>query len=460
MHNNKLLLQILFLCFWLSGSYAQEVSFTLPQAITYALENHPSLKDASLDGKNAEWQYKEALSIGMPHINGNLDYTYYYQVPITPTADFITPIVSEAITGQPYTGETQYFELAFLQKNQLTAGIRGEVLVFDGNFLKGLKASKLFIDLAKKQIQLNEQDIKQNVVRAYHNVLIGQRNIEIIDNNAANIENILRETQTLYENGFVEELDVDRLRLSFENLITEREKLLQVIEVGYNVLKFQMGYPINQSIKVEEDLEQLMNTMLLIDEGLADQIDYSARPEHRLLVDAIELDYADLDRIKQGYIPSVSASAGYNQSLQRNNLFDGSETGFLANGNVALKARIPIYDGGYTKAKIQQKLIEIEKREISLSEFDRGMQLQIYNAMTQYSNAKKSLESAKKSLELNEKIFNKTQIKYREGVGSSIEVSQAEGSLYQSQANYINALYDVLTTRTELSIASGELLKK
>ena len=214
----------------------------------------------------------------------------------------------------------------------------------------------------------------------------------------------------------------------------------------------------NEPIEVTDDLEMVVD-LINLDVTQKDQIDYAGRPEHRLLVKAIELDQADLDRIKQGYKPSVTGFAGYGQNLQRNNLFSESETGFLPNGSIGLRARIPIYDGGLTKSKIQQKKIEIEKRQIELSEFDRAMTLQVISAETQYQNARRSLENAKKSMALNEKIHSKTQIKYKEGVGSSVEVTQAEASLYLAQANYINALYDVASSKTELDIATGQILK-
>ncbi len=442
----------------LSYGLGAQATFSLSEAIDYALEHHPSLHVADLDEQTAEWQYKEVLATGMPKVNGNLDYTYYYKVPVTPTEDFITPLVTEAITGMPYTGEPEYFEFAFLQKNQLNVGLSGDFLIFDGNFLKGLKASKLFIDLSKKQVNLTKQDIIQNVAKAYQNVLIAERNVNILENNINNISKALRETTLIYENGFAEELDVDRLKLSLENLEFEKKKLEQVIAVSYNVLKYQMAYPIHEELSVTEELETVVD-LILLDGESSGEIDFTQRPEHNILMETIELNKADLERIKQAYLPTVTGNIGYAQVLQRNNLFDSEAVGFLGNGSVGIRTRIPIYDGGMTKAKIAQKKIEIEKIENDLSEFDRGMKLQIYNAEAQYENAKLSLENAKRSLALNEKIYDKTQIKYREGVGSSVEVTQAEASLYQAQANYINALYDLLTSKTELDIATGEILK-
>lgn len=449
----------------LSNLSAQgQEKFSLSKAIDYALAHHYTLKVSELEEQNAHWQYKEALSIGMPNFKGNLDYTYYYQRPVQPTEDFLSPAVygilfQEEVIQPRDLGTPETFEFAFVRKNNLSLSLSGEVLVFDGNFLKGLKAAKLFMNLAAKQIELSQQDIIHNVTRAYQSTQVAERNINIVQNNIDNVTSSLKEAQEIYINGFIEELDVDRLKLSLENLNREREKLLQLIEINYNILKYQMAYPLDKPIEITDPMEETVEQMILDPQQFISNIDPSKRPEHNLLVDAIELDYADLERIKQGYIPSVSAVVSYGQNLQRDGLFNGNEAGFLGNGTIGLRARIPIYDGGFTKSKIEQKKIEIEKRTIELEEFDRGMKVQAINAYRNFENAKTSLESAKRALALNEKIYNKATIKYNEGVGSSVEVTQAQASLFQSQAQYINSLYDLLTSKTELDIATGDILQ-
>lgn len=458
--------QIIYIIIFFSvnaPSYCQDL-MSLPEAINYALEHHSSLKVSELESENAKWQYKEALSIGMPNIKGNINYTYYYKRPVTPTEDFISPAIygvlfQEQVIQPRELGDPETFEFSFVRKNDLSLSLSGEVLAFDGNFLKGLKAAKMFIDLANKQIELTKQDIVHNVTRAYQAVLVAERNKSIIQSNINNITTSLEEAEIIYANGFIEELDVDRLKLSLANLNIEKEKLKQVIDISYNVLKYQMAFPLERGLIVSDQLETTVEKMIIDPIEYMEEIDPAKRPEHNILVDAIALDHADLARIKQGYIPSISAVVGYGQSLQRDNLFSSTESGFLSNGTIGLRARIPIYDGGFTKSKIQQKKIEIDKRNIELKEFDRAMKLQVTNAYRNFENAKLSLDAAKKVLELNEKIFDKAQIKYNEGVGSSVELTQAESSLYQSQAQYINALYDLLTTKTEIDIATGEILK-
>lgn len=457
------IITIILLIGLVHSGYSQQL-YSLTDAIDYALSHHESLKVSDLDAELAKWQYKEAKSIGLPNIKGNANYTFYYKRPVQPTEDFISPAVyavlfQEQVLETRDLGDPDIFEFSFVRKNDLSLSLSGEVLVFDGNFLKGLKAARLFMDLAKKQKELTQQDIIHNVTRAYQSVQVAERNKSIIQDNINNVNTALRGATITYENGFIEELDVDRLKLSLENLKIEMEKLKQLIDISYNVLKFQMAYPIEDGLIVSEELESTVEMLIMDPEEYIAEIDPSQRPEHNLLIDAISLDHADLVRIKQGYLPSVSAIASYGQSLQRDGLFDGSEAGFLANGTVGLRARIPIYDGGFTKSKIEQKMIDIEKKNIELSEFDRAMKLQVINAQGNFENAKRSLEASKKVLELNQKIYDKSLIKYQEGVGSSVEVVQAESSLYQSQGQYISALYDLLTTKTEIDIATGEILK-
>jgi outer membrane protein TolC len=455
---------VLFLLIITGFALRAQERFSLADAIDYALENHNAMRVATLNGEQAYWQFREAKAIGMPQLTAKVNYTYYYKRPVVPTQDFLTPAIfgilfDENIIEPRELGEPAFFDFGFIRRNQLFFGLSADALVFDGNYLKGLKVAKKFINLAKNRAILSEQQIRQQVIRAYQNVLVAERNVSIIEQNISNITRLLTETRAMYENGFVEELDVDRLVLSLDNLNTEKEKLSSLIEVGYNVLKYEMAYPMNEAIKVTDNLEDVVNTILLEVPLGRDSAAQYERPEIFLLEEAIDLDKADLDRIRQGYVPSISANISYDQSLQRDEFFNGNESGLIESGSIGLKANIPIYDGGDTKSKLEIKKIVLSKREYELEETRRAIHLQISNALTNFDNARSALNRSVKALELNEKIYDKTNIKYREGVGSSVELTQAEASLHQSQASYINALYELLVSKTDLDIATGAILK-
>jgi len=284
--------------------------------------------------------------------------------------------------------------------------------------------------------------------------LIAEKNVEIVQNNINNVEKILLETQQIYENGFVEQLDVDRINLTLENLKIEREKVDQIIELSKNGLKFQMAYPLDEEINVLGELEE---ALALITLDASENMDITKRPEYEVFNQAIALDKMDEHRLKKAWLPSLNLSARVQESLQRDDLFDGTEAGLLPSGNVALGLKFSIFDGNLRKSQLQRTRIRLQKNEIDFDEFQRGMQIQVQNAKIGFDNAVNTMQNLKRALELNQKIYDTTLIKYKEGVGSSIEVNLAESAYFKAQADYINAIYDVILNKVELDVAHGNI---
>jgi len=244
---------IILIIFLILGYFSNaQQSFTLDEAVAYGLENQNSLKISDIEVVNAEKDINEFRSIGMPKVSGGIDYNYYYYIPKQPVDDFIAPTVYGilAAEGLPTTTQTppQTFELAFVQPQQLNLGLNANMLVFDGAYLYGLKAAKLYRDLVKKQKEASIEEIKTNVTKAYLSILIAMENENTLVDNIATLEKSLTEVKAMYEAGFMESLDVDRLQLSYNNLTTQLENVQGLIELSYNLLKFQMGYPIDENI--------------------------------------------------------------------------------------------------------------------------------------------------------------------------------------------------------------------
>lgn len=454
---------IILSIFMMSNLGLSQNSFTLDEAIDYAMKNSNSLKLKKIDILEADQSIKELKSRGMPTVNGSLGYQYFPAVPQQPLEDFISPIVigvlNNTVTQQmPIPiGDPTFFEVSFAQKHNVAASIDARALVFDGSYLAAVKAARLYKDFVETGVAVSEQEIRNNVTKAYMNVLILEINKETIEKNIASLEKSLFETRELYKEGFVEELDVDRLVLSLSNLNTEKGKLLQVENLSKNLLKFQMDYPMNDPIELAEDLETIIEKSKIDEVNLEDEYDISQRPEHIQIRKGMELQDIQLESVKKSNWPSLSAFANAGETLARNELFNNDLPGWLPSVVLGLNVNIPIYDGGYRNSQIEKSKLATQKAMIQLSDFERAVDLQISNARLQYINAKASLESREQSLALAEKIFEKTQIKFREGVGSSIELTQAENALFNEQSQYINAMYELLTAKIDLEIALGKI---
>ena len=453
----KNLLLILLSISGIAQMRAQD-QFSLEEAIGYALTHHNEMKMNDLDYQSAEHTIKEFKSIAMPKVNGGLDYSYYLAVPQQPVQDFISPSVyqvlfAEEVIPERELGAPETFELAFVQPNVLTASIGANIQLFDGGYLYGLKAAKVYRDLVQKERLQSEQTIIANVTKAYMSILIAEKNKEVISQNIKVLEKSLSDITAIYESGFAESLDVDRLQLSLETLQTQVGNLDQLIQLSYNLLKFQMNYPIDNALQVSDNLESMVDKVVVDEVNMDAPVDVSNRAEFGVIEVGQQLNEINLKRTKAGYLPTANAFLNLQESLQRRNLFDNNEVGWLPTAVVGVSIKAPIYDGGMKSAQMENIKVDMERTDLQKQDLTRVIQLQARNAQLSIINAKNTVANTKKNLELSQKIYDKSRIKFTEGVGSSIEVTQAESDLYQAQANYINALYDLLNAKTDYNLA-------
>ena len=438
-------------------------SYTLEEAIDYAIENNANMKMAMMDVDRAEASLAEFKSAGLPQVNASVDYNYYFFTPVNPIQDFLTPaiygVLLEEFPNQvtPPPGEPDILEFTFFNKHNLSANVNGSMLLFDGSYLTGLKAAKLFRELTRKKIDTAEEQVRTQVTKAYMNILIAEENENILSKNLKNIDASLTQAQAFYETGFMESLDVDRVALSKKTVETELEKIKAFIDVTYDLLKFQMNYPLSQDLSISEDLESLVSLISAeVDTDYAD-IDYNRKAQYEEIRMGRQLNELNVERFEKGYLPSVMARAGVTEQLQRNNLFDSNEAGWLPTVFAGLSVNVPITDGKRKKSLIQQAEIDLKKIDVQLAEFERGMDMQVQNSLNNFETARKTLLNRKESLDIVQRIYDKTLIKFKEGVGSSLEVTQAENQLFSAQGQYTTALYELLTTKTDLDIALGKL---
>jgi len=460
----------------LAGSLAaqqQARQFTLEEAIDYALQENMSIKNAQIEIADAEQQIVERRSSGLPQLSGSANFQRYLAVPRQPLPegfdifgifgqalavdlfDQLSPMtqaaVTEAFAGNG-GGDTGEEGIAFFLKNNFTAALNLDAMVFDGSFFVALQAAREYRKYTLRDFAATQREVRNQVTEAYLPVLLLQQNIELLDKNISNLDKLLFETKELYKSGFVEQLDIDRLDLSLANLKIERENLVRQKEVATDNLKYAMGYPVDETIVLADDLENMR--------AAADDVALAAaeanptqRPEYALLEQAITMNELNVKLNKAGYLPSLRAFGAVQQQYQGNDF----ETGFWAPSSfVGLNLSVPIFDGLQKRAKIQRAQLDLEKARNQKEDLSRAINLEVSNAKTNYLNARQRLDSQERNLGLAERIYETAQIKYREGVGSSLEVTQAEQSLYETQSNYMQALYDLILTQARLEIALGK----
>ncbi len=438
----KLIPFIIFIFYFHAN--AQE-SFSLEQAIQYGIEHNVEVKNANLGIQDAEAQIIERRAIGIPQVNGALKFDHYPQVPKQALPEAFTFAFRDSTGSLPPDFET---EISFLLKNNFTASLTASSLLFDGSYMTGLKAAKLFKQYVQADLRSKEKAARDAVMEAYLPSLLITESLITLDKNIENLTTVLFETKEIFKAGFAEQLDVDRLELSLANLKSEKDKLERQKNVTLNFLKMAMNYPLEDEIKLDDDITTLL--VEATDQELVDQIDVERRPEIEVANLGLELSTLNVELNERGRWPSLAAYGSYQYQYQGNNLSNGFWAPTFVLG---AQLNVPIFDGMMTKAKVERAKIALETSENQKEQMVSFIKLEILNARTNYLNAKITVSDQENNLALAERIYNTTKIKYKEGVGSSLEVTQAEQALYQTQQNHIQAKYELLIAKIALEKA-------
>ncbi|MBK6860187.1 MAG: TolC family protein [Saprospiraceae bacterium] len=437
-------------------------SLSLKEAIEYAKINNQHLNIQKLNIKDVEGQLKEYYAIGLPKLSGSVSYNYFLKLPTSIFPNFISPAIYDVLFDENLLPRRDIdagpgVPVQFGTKNNLTAGLEFSTLLFDGSFFVGLKAQRLYKDLIVKQINQTESEVKYNVTKAYLGALAIQENLKILTKNISNLQKVNSDLNEIYKSGLIEKLDVDRTELSLQNLNTEKEKLQRLANITINVLKFQINFPYEQELTLSETLNDLLNTSYLEIMDPSIQLNYNARPEYPVILQGLQLAEINIKRYKTAYLPSLYGFASIQESLQRNKLFDSKDNDWFPTSLVGLNLSVPIFDGFDKKGKIIRAKMLLDKTKLQQKEFESGAQLEFENARIQYLNASVTIESRKKTVTLAESIYNSSKIKFKEGVGSSLELSNAERDLYQAQANLLDAQINLIQAKVDLDKSMGKI---
>jgi outer membrane protein TolC len=416
-------------------------NFSLKEAIDYAQNHQSSILNASIDEEIAKNTVKRTIGIGLPQLNGNVNFQDFLKIP--------TNLLPGEIFGKPGTQIPAQFGVQY----QSSFGLELNQLLFDGSYLVGLQATKTYKELSNKNLKRSRIETAVGVTKAYYSVLVSNEQLSLLDANMERLKKSLNDTKALFANGFVEKIDVDRLTVLNNNLETERGNVIRLLELNMNLLKFQMGMNIQLKLVLKDSIGSLQVAEFLV---VKDTSSYQNRIEYSLLETQKKLNQLDLKRYKSLFLPSLSAFGSTSRSFQSNDFLNLIDRSFPAT-IIGFRLSVPLLSGGVKTYQVRNAKLEVLKTENNLINLRNGINLEVEQAQTVYRNGLKSLENQKRNMELAKEVLRVTKIKYEQGVGSSIEVTTAETSLKESQNNYINALYDLLINKVNVDRALGKI---
>ncbi len=456
---------------WSNGQSPVSTSFTLDQCITYALENTVEVKNARIDAQISEAKVRETTGLGLPQVDASVALQHnpklprFYQRYDAEQTGFFD------LSGIPgiQSGDVVAFPNVFQLPSNGSAGLTVNQLLFSSSYLIGLKAAGTYKELAYKQEQQTQTEVVEKVMKAYYAVIVNDERISLLDNNIARIDTLLATTTALNKNGFAEEIEVDRIQVQFNNLKTERLKTLNLQNLSLSLLKFQMNYPMEKPLEIEGDL-----TELKVDDKVFEEYqqgwDYNNRIEYKVLLTQRRLLELDIKNKFASSIPSLKGTYNYGYSTQSANIAGLFKTEsavpstdtfgpdkWYSYSSFGVTLDIPLFSGLQRSNKVQQARLELLKTQNSFNSLKQNIDLSIQQNTLTYQNSLETLKSQEGNIKLAEKIARVTKIKYEQGVGSNIEVIDAENALREAQVNYYNALYDALISKVDLDKAFAKL---
>ncbi|MCB0456657.1 MAG: TolC family protein [Flavobacteriaceae bacterium] len=422
-------------------TYSQEksYSFSLEEAVTFALDSNYTALNARRDIAKAIKKKWETTASGLPQIKANIGYNNNLKQPVT-------LIPAEFSGGEPGT----FSPVTFGTKQSANAVATLEQLIFDGSYLVGLQAAKAFLNYSENANEKTQLEVRKGVINAYGSVLLSEELVAIFKKNKETLDKNLFETRKIYENGLTEEENVEQLEITLLDIETNLNNAERMLTIAKQMFNTALGIDINAPVILTEKLDTLAQENIqlsTLNEGLSleNNIDY------KIAYNLTEQRSLEMKLEKSRALPRLSAFVNYGTQANSNSFtFLDSDQIWYQSSVLGVSMNIPLFSSGMRGARTQQARIALDQSKTQLEETVQNIKLQFDSAKSDYQFSIDKYENAKKNLALAERIESKNQIKFTEGLSTSFDLRQAQTQLYTAQQQYFQAMLDVINAKTQL----------
>lgn len=439
----KQILLITILSFVTITNAQEKTTLTLKDAIKYALENKAEAKKAKLKIENGEYQIQEIRSRALPQISANGSLTY-------------NPIIqTTVIDGAAFNAPGTTIQAAFGQKWTSTAGVSLTQALFDQAVFTGLRAAKTTREFYQINNQLTEEQVIERVANNYYQVYVLRQKLALAESNLKTTAKVRDIVQGQFDNGLAKRIDLDRMTVNLSNINTQKQQIINAVQLQENALKFYIGMPIDAQIDIPQSEFEVTPA------AFSEAPNVANRSEYLILKKQEELLVLQKKSVLAAYYPTLSLAASYNYIGQ------GPEMPWFAkpsNGvywsdfsSIGLNLKVPIFTGFGTKAKVNQADVELRTVQEDIKDTQLALDLDYKNAKTQIENSIITLQNQKENMRLADEILKNINNNYLQGLASLTDLLDAENASTEAQNNYTAAILDYKLAEIKLIKSKGEL---
>ena len=416
-------------------------TLTLEQAIEHAVKNNYSMLNANRDVDVAKKKKWETTTMGLPQINGSLNYQNTFE---------FTKQGAAANAFNPAANPNDIVLLAFGTKHVAIGNLTLSQLIFDGSYLVGLQSAKTYLQISENAKVKTGQEIREMVINSYGNVLLADESIKILENNKKILEKTFVDTKEIFKNGLIEEENVEQLQITLSTLTSSLENVKRQKRIALDMLKLLLGIDLESELIITDQLSVLtQNNIDLV--LLKKEFDAKNTIDYQIGKNLEKSKELMLKLEKSKALPSLAAQLnfGYNSFANQFDFLNATQK-WNNFSNVGIGLNVPIFSSLGRSSRTQQAKIALEQAKTNVTETEQKLKLQFEKAKSDYEFSIEQLATSKSNLNLAERIENKNQIKFKEGLSSSFDLTDAQRQLYSAQQSYLQAMLDVINKKATL----------
>jgi outer membrane protein TolC len=487
---------------------SQTIGLTLDEAIQIALINNYEVRSTRLDVENAAAQIREAWGQVMPQVDGTASYTRNL-VTANPFAgseagglfqsfgfiDWLAYNETARTDDDPSTQPLSFDEFMdrrqqgmaragvdiagssnpFAVDNQFLAGISVSQTLFSGSAFAAIRGAKQLRDINERGFDRQQQVVVDRVRQAFYQALLADEQERVAAQSVERTGATLVDVRRRVEQGVAPVFQRLSAEVELANLETQFVQSQSLAEGALDVLKMELGIPIEQPISIRGSLEaadigRLVNVS--VDDAVALAI--QNRPDLEQARLAIDLRRIDRSITTSQYLPSVSAFANLqyagnvpdSRTLTVSDpddpfLFSTQQRGLFASNywdpsvNVGLRLNWNIFNGFQTSSRVQQREVAIRRAELEFEQAYQAVAAEVQASLRNLEAARLRIQSQQANVARAELNYEYAASRLREGVATPLEAREASMQLDTSSLNYLQAVHDFLVAQSAFETAVG-----
>lgn len=408
----------------------------LPDCIQYALEHQPIIRQSLIDQEIADRTVRSTLAAWYPQLNSSYNLIHFLKLPVT--------LIPDQATGERRP-------VALGARNTSTVSFSFTQSIFNRDVLLASRTADAYRLQANQVTVDNKIDVVVNVSKAFYDLILTQRQVEILTGDITRLQRSLQDATNQYQSGVVDKTDPQRARIALNNTVAQRKQYADLVGAKYQTLKQLMGYPPTSPLTVAYDTLQLANEVRMDTTLLVNPLN---RIEYQLLQTQGRLLEASVRYNRWAYLPIVNANANYNL-LYQNNVFPQLYGQSFPNSLVGLSVALPIFQGGRRVQQLRIAELQVRRLQWDLAALTSSIDAEYAQALSTYKGNFANYLALRENQELAEETYRIINLQYRSGVRAYLDVIVAEADLRTARLNVFNALYAVLVSKLDVQRALG-----